>query len=75
MNDNQPAGQSIKVDLSATENITCDECEGHLYTPVFVIKKLSALLSPTGDERLVPIQTFQCTACGHVNENFSPNGE
>tara|TARA_R100000008_G_C3586431_1_gene172748 strand:- start:1791 stop:2021 length:231 start_codon:yes stop_codon:yes gene_type:complete len=62
--------QSIKVDLDATENIVCEECGSTYFSPVFVIKKVSALMSPTGDERLIPIQTFKCSDCGHVNEKF-----
>ena len=70
MNEAQNLNQSIKVDLDSSENIVCESCESIYFTPVFVIKKISALVSPTGDERLVPIQTFKCSSCDHVNENF-----
>ncbi len=70
MNENTNFDQSIKVDLNETENIACEECQGVYYTPVFVIKRLSALISPSGEERLIPIQTFQCSSCGHVNQKF-----
>ena len=69
-NPNTNLNQSIKVDLNATENIPCEGCEGVYYKQVFIIKRLSALVSPSGEERLIPIQTFQCSTCGHVNEKF-----
>tara|TARA_R110000765_G_scaffold332670_1_gene423330 strand:+ start:914 stop:1144 length:231 start_codon:yes stop_codon:yes gene_type:complete len=73
MNEVPNLNQSIKVDLDATENVACEECSDIYFTPVFVIKKVSALMSPTGDERLIPIQTFKCSSCSHVNQNFGLN--
>jgi hypothetical protein len=37
-----------------------------------MMKKLSALVSPNGQEALIPIPVFACMACGHVNEMFLP---
>ena len=48
----------------------CDECENDTFTPVFIIKHLSALMSPTGQDTLVPIQMFKCSHCNHINEKF-----
>ena len=67
--------QSIKVDLKSADEISCEECENTYFTPVFVIKRLSALISPSGDEKMIPLQTFKCSECGHVNEKFSFNKE
>tara|TARA_Y100000310_G_C20346804_1_gene652384 strand:+ start:89 stop:316 length:228 start_codon:yes stop_codon:yes gene_type:complete len=63
--------QSIKVDLKSTDEVPCEECKNTYFIPVFVIKRLSPLVSPTGDEKLIPLQTFKCSECGHVNETFS----
>tara|TARA_R110000824_G_scaffold268973_2_gene457565 strand:- start:533 stop:751 length:219 start_codon:yes stop_codon:yes gene_type:complete len=63
--------QQIKVDLSGAEGIKCGECDGELFVPVFFVKRISALVSPTGKEVMVPLQTFQCTSCSHVNEEFT----
>jgi NAD-dependent dihydropyrimidine dehydrogenase PreA subunit len=62
--------QNINIDLNKVDNIKCDECSGETFVPVFVIKHLSALMSPTGQETMVPIQLFKCSACDHVNEKF-----
>ena len=36
------------------------------------MRKLSALLSPTGQETMIPIQVFACAKCGHINKGFLP---
>mgnify|MGYP003127462303 FL=1 len=62
--------QNINLDLSNVDNIKCEECENETFVPAFVIKQISALMSPTGKETMVPIQLFKCSKCGHVNEKF-----
>ena len=73
MNENldQVQQQSIKVDLASADEIPCEECKNTYFSPVFVIKRISPLISPTGDEKLIPLQTFRCVDCGHVNKKFS----
>mgnify|MGYP003111546867 CR=1 FL=1 len=62
--------QNINIDLNEVDNVACEECENETFTPVFVIKHISALISPNGKETMVPIQLFKCSKCGHVNERF-----
>jgi len=62
--------QNINIDLSNVDNIKCEECENETFIPAFIIKNISALMSPTGKETMVPIQLFKCSKCGHVNEKF-----
>ena len=62
--------QNFNVDLSNVDNVKCNECDNETFVPAFIIKQVSALMSPTGKETLVPIQLFKCSKCGHVNEKF-----
>ena len=62
--------QNINIDLSNVDNIKCEKCENETFVPVFIIKHISALMSPTGKETMVPIQLFQCSKCHHINEKF-----
>ena len=62
--------QNINIDLNNVHNIKCDECENETFIPAFVIKQVSALMSPNGRETLIPIQLFKCSKCGHINEKF-----
>tara|TARA_R110000796_G_scaffold169901_1_gene286743 strand:+ start:178 stop:393 length:216 start_codon:yes stop_codon:yes gene_type:complete len=69
MNNQQP---QMNVDFSQTTAETCESCENDTFTQVFKIRKLSALLSPTGQESMIPIQIFACAKCGHINKGFQP---
>jgi len=62
----------INIDLSNVDSIRCDSdgCDSEYFSPTFVIKKLSALVSPSGKETLIPLQTFKCDKCGHINALF-----
>ena len=66
----QQQQQQINIDLKNAEDVKCEECENVYFTPVVMIKKLSALVSPTGQEVMAPMQLFQCSSCSHVNKQF-----
>ncbi len=65
---------SVKVNLDDMKDIVCEKCENRYFVPAFIIKKISSLVSPSGKEGLMPIQTFQCKECNHINEEFQHNG-
>ena len=60
------------IDVTKTTATTCDACGKETFQEALVLRKISALLSPTGKEGFVPIQVFACVACGHVNNDFLP---
>jgi hypothetical protein len=62
--------QQVNIDLKSAEDINCDECENAYFVPAFMIKRVSPLVSPVGQEMMVPVQLFQCASCGHVNKKF-----
>jgi hypothetical protein len=64
---------AVTAQLHNASDALCDECGNNTFVPVFMIKKLSALVSPTGDELNIPIQLFQCSECKHVNDEYLPN--
>jgi uncharacterized Zn finger protein len=64
-----PKAQS-KVDLKEAETIKCSKCSNYLFITSFVLKRLSAILSPTGQEALIPVQVYSCGNCGTVAEGF-----
>ena len=61
---------TVKFDISKADDISCEKCECTHFWPVFNVKRVSPLISPTGQETLIPVQTFACVSCNHVNENF-----
>lgn len=65
----------IRVNLQDAQDIVCDECGNNTFDTVLILKKLSALLSPTGKQEVVPVQTLACHKCGHINKEFLPGAE
>ena len=58
--------QQVKVDLGQAETLQCDKCSNYLFITSYVLKKISALISPNGQEGIVPIQVYSCGNCGAV---------
>ena len=48
----------------------CPLCGGKGFKQTMMLKRLSALMSPTGQEALIPVAAFACEACGHINKEF-----
>ena len=59
------------IDMSQTTSIKCEKCENSTFKQTLLIRKMSALVSPNGQETLVPVQVFACEKCGNVNSEFS----
>lgn len=62
----------MNVDLSNALDIACEQCGCKTFREVAFIKRVSALVSPTGKEAVVPVGTFACSSCNHVNREFDP---
>ena len=58
------------IDLTHAKDITCEKCEGIGFRQSMMLKKLSPLVSPTGQEAIIPVGVFACDSCGHVNKEF-----
>ena len=69
MNREQPG---LNINFEQTTAVVCDECGHDVFTQVLKMRKVSALLSPTGQETMIPIQAFACAKCGHINPEFLP---
>ena len=69
-----PGGQQSNpldsVDLTHAKTMECEKCQGKGFRQTMMLKKLSALVSPNGQESIVPVAAFACEACGHVNKEF-----
>ena len=58
--------QQVQIDLSDADTMKCQKCENPVFTQAYVIKKISAIVSPTGKEVIAPIQVFNCGNCGEM---------
>ena len=67
--------QQVQVDLKQADTIKCKECGNYLWIQSFILKKLSALVSPTGQETMIPVQVFSCGNCGKIAEGMLDESE
>ena len=56
--------------FSHAKTLECEKCQCVGFKQTMMLKKLSALVSPTGQEAIVPVGVFACDHCGHVNKEF-----
>ena len=62
--------QQVQVDLKQADTIKCKSCGNYLFIQSFILKKLSALVSPTGQEAMIPVQVYSCGNCGEVPKSM-----
>ena len=58
--------QQVKIDLSDADTMKCQKCANSIFIQGYVIKRISAIVSPTGEEVIAPIQVFNCGNCGEM---------
>ena len=68
----QQGQPNVNINPEDLEDVFCDECGNQTFEPVFLFKSLSAVLSPSGQKSLIPLQLYKCTDCGHINNEFIP---
>tara|TARA_A100001388_G_scaffold254935_1_gene219039 strand:+ start:357 stop:581 length:225 start_codon:yes stop_codon:yes gene_type:complete len=72
---NEQVNAPVELDISKADTITCEECGNASFIQAFFLKKISALMSPTGKEAIVPMQVFSCGNCGTIPKNMVNLGE
>ena len=68
----QDPGLNVNINPRDLTDVVCEKCGCQTFQPAFLFKKLSAVLSPTGKDSLIPLQVYKCTDCGHINDGFLP---
>jgi|TARA_R100001015_G_scaffold18734_1_gene12694 uncharacterized Zn finger protein len=58
------------VDLTHAKDIICEKCGNKGFRQSMMLKKLSPLVSPNGQEAIIPVMVFACDSCGHINQEF-----
>lgn len=62
----------LNIDFSQTTAEVCEKCGNDTFLHLYKMRKVSALLSPTGTEAKIPMQVFACAKCNHINKGFLP---
>jgi ferredoxin-like protein FixX len=78
---NKLTQQPIKIDISKLPDLECweiksadsplfvsdtDRCHSKVFVKTYQYKKISAIVSPTGNEETIAIEYVKCLECGVV---------
>jgi len=70
---NMQGGPSISMEaLAQSEDVVCENCGNYTFQEVALMKRMSPIMSPNGQELMVPMPVFACNACGFINKSFLP---
>ena len=72
LTDKKQQQANVQLDLNQAETVLCEKCSNGLFIQSFFLKKISALMSPTGQEAIIPVQVYSCGNCGHINSKLNP---
>ena len=62
----------LNIDLKKTTGVSCDECNNETFQEGLMLRKVSRFLTGETQDGVIPIPTFICSKCGHVNKDFYP---
>ena len=64
-------GMSLdNIDLTHATTLECEKCQCKGVKQTLMLKKLSPLMSPNGQEAIIPVGVFACESCGNINKEF-----
>ena len=66
-------GPGMHIDMNNAVDMKCEKCGCNTFKGTNLIKTISAIVSPSGKEMIIPIPVFACENCGHVNKEFLKN--
>ena len=64
--------QQMNIDISQTSEMKCDKCGNNTFKQTMMLRKLSAIVSPSGKEMIMQVPVFRCSGCGNT---WKPEGE
>lgn len=59
---------SMEQVLKYATDVLCPKCSSNTFETVIIIKKISALLSPSGEESILTLPAYRCTECHYILE-------
>lgn len=62
----------LNISLDQTTELVCDNCGNKFFHDALYIRKVSGILTGTGQPSYIPIPVFACESCGNVNKEFLP---
>jgi uncharacterized Zn finger protein len=68
----QPQQRRSTFDVNQTTPLLCEKCGHDTFKELYKWRKVSALISPTGQEGRSPIQVWACNQCGEICVDLVP---
>ena len=64
------------VRFDQTTGVICEKCGSNIFTEGLYLRKVSKFLvaASSDKDQVIPVPTFYCVKCQHVNKEFSPLG-
>lgn len=62
----------INIQLEKTLPMLCEACGNSTFQEALLLRKVSKFLTASAKDSILPIPTFICTKCSHVNAEFIP---
>jgi hypothetical protein len=65
-----------KVRFEQTSGVVCEKCNSIVFSEGLLLRKVSKfLIASTSDkDQVIPVPTFYCVNCKHINKEFLPEG-
>lgn len=62
----------VNIPIDKTTGVSCEECGCTAFQEALMLRKVSKFLTGDSQDGIMPIATFSCVKCGHVNKEFYP---
>ena len=67
--------QKLNINPLTLPNVKCETCGGIFFENVTIIKRVSGLLVGSTQDEMIPMETYVCSECGHMNKEFNILGD
>lgn len=54
------------IEINKTTPVYCTECGNGIFTQLYLLRHVSAIVSSDGQEALLPVPVFVCTKCNLI---------
>ena len=58
--------------LNDLDGVCCEKCGNPTFIQAVLLKRIPASISPNGKKTFLPMPIFECSSCGHVNDELIP---
>lgn len=72
MENNQLTAPQLTMEIIKDSQYLKCECGGIIFTEKMLFKRISAIVSPTGNAELYPLPIYVCDACGKIPQQMDP---